>query len=165
MVFDAVGWTGLMCVIIAGWTTANPTIYRAGLAFQSLVPKMARSTGTIAAGVVCTIAGLFPAFAMQLLNFVGLYGTTLAPVGAVILVDYYVARRVGVEPNWAEHHGRSFNIAVLLAWVLPLIVFYYLNFKVGIFASYLTLPVYVATGVIYLVLMKLLNSKPAVTTA
>jgi nucleobase:cation symporter-1, NCS1 family len=34
MVNDAVGWAGLICVIIAGWTTANPTIYRAGLAFQ-----------------------------------------------------------------------------------------------------------------------------------
>jgi len=165
MVFDAVGWAGLICVIIAGWTTANPTIYRAGLAFQSLFPRMARATGTIIAGIVCTIAGLFPAFAMQLLNFVGLYGTTLAPVGAVILVDHYLAKRVGFEPNWAEHHGGSFNVAVLLAWALPLAAFYYLNLKQGVFASYLTLPVYVATGVIYLLLAKLTTSKPAVATA
>jgi hypothetical protein len=34
MVNDAVGWAGLLCVVIAGWTTANPTMYRAGLAFQ-----------------------------------------------------------------------------------------------------------------------------------
>ena len=25
-----------ICVIVAGWTTANPTIYRAGLAFQAV---------------------------------------------------------------------------------------------------------------------------------
>jgi hypothetical protein len=30
MVFDAVGWAGLLCVVVAGWTTANPTIYRRG---------------------------------------------------------------------------------------------------------------------------------------
>ena len=26
MVYDAVGWAGLICVVIGGWTTANPTI-------------------------------------------------------------------------------------------------------------------------------------------
>lgn len=30
------GSTGLLAVIIAGWTTANPSIYRASLAFQSV---------------------------------------------------------------------------------------------------------------------------------
>lgn len=38
LAWNALGWTGIICVIVAGWTTANPTIYRAGLAFQSLLP-------------------------------------------------------------------------------------------------------------------------------
>lgn len=158
MVFDAVGWAGLACVVIAGWTTANPTIYRAGLAFQSLFPHLARSTGTIAAGVVCTVAGLFPAFAMQLLGFVGLYGTTLAPVGAVILVDFYLAKRFRFEANWAEKSRASISLPVLLAWLVPLGGFYYLTFKQGIFPSYLTLPVFIATGLIYLVLARIMHS-------
>jgi hypothetical protein len=29
-------------VIVAGWTTANLTIYRAGLAFQAIVPRWSR---------------------------------------------------------------------------------------------------------------------------
>ncbi|MFO7907453.1 MAG: hypothetical protein ACQESR_13635 [Planctomycetota bacterium] len=36
------GLAGLPCVIIAGWTTANPTIYRAGLAFQAIIPRTSR---------------------------------------------------------------------------------------------------------------------------
>lgn len=155
MVYDAVGWAGLICVVIAGWTTANPTIYRAGLAFQSLFPKMSRSSATLIAGAVCTIAGLFPAVAMKLLNFVGLYGTTLAPVGAIILVEVYLARRFGITENWAERTGGRFNLAVLLAWLIPLAAFYVLCFRFDVFPSYLTLPVYVLTGVIYLVLAKL----------
>ena len=91
MVLDAVGSAGLVCVIIAGWTTANPTIYRAGLAFQDLSPNMCATTGTLIAGTLCTLAGMFPAIAMKLLDFVGLYGTTLAPVGAVILAEVYLA--------------------------------------------------------------------------
>jgi hypothetical protein len=46
-----------------------------------------------------------------------------------------------------------------------LAVFYYLNLNQGIFASYLTLPVYVATGVIYLVLSKMFNSQTSTATA
>ena len=33
----AVG-VGALTVVIAGWTTANPTLYRAGLALQVIVP-------------------------------------------------------------------------------------------------------------------------------
>lgn len=160
MVFDAVGWAGLICVIIAGWTTANPTIYRAGLAFQSLFPRMSRTRATLIAGALCTLAGMFPAIAMKLLDFVGLYGTTLAPVGAIILVDFYLAERLGLTREWAAQTGGSFNLAVLLAWALPLAAFYVLVFKVGIFGSYLTLPVYLLTGVLYIVFAKTLLRAP-----
>ncbi len=67
MVNDAVGWAGLLCVVIAGWTTANPTMYRAGLAFQGMIPAMPRKAATLLAGAVCIAAGIFPAFAMNLL--------------------------------------------------------------------------------------------------
>jgi NCS1 family nucleobase:cation symporter-1 len=156
MVYDAVGWAGLICVVVAGWTTANPTIYRAGLAFQSLFPKMSRTRATLIAGAVCTLSGMFPAVAMKLLDFVGLYGTTLAPVGAIILVDFYLADRLGLTRNWAARTGGTFNPAVLLAWALPLAAFFFLYFKFGVFPSYLTLPVYLLTGVLYIVLAKLL---------
>ena len=96
MVNDAVGWAGLICVVIAGWTTANPTIYRAGLAFQGMLPAMPRTAATLLAGAVCIAAGIFPAFAMNLLSFVGLYGTVLAPVGAIIIVDHFLAEPLGI---------------------------------------------------------------------
>lgn len=162
MVYDAVGWAGLICVVVAGWTTANPTIYRAGLAFQSLFPKMSRTRATLIAGTVCTLSGMFPAVAMKLLDFVGLYGTTLAPVGAIILVDFYLADRLGLTRDWAARTGGTFNPAVLLAWALPLAAFFIVYFKFGVFPSYLTLPVYVLTGVLYIVFAKiLLHAAPA----
>ena len=46
--FKAAGIAGAVCVIIAGWTTANPTIYRAGLApavYPAKVENMARDHG------------------------------------------------------------------------------------------------------------------------
>ncbi len=164
MVWDAVGWAGLICVVIAGWTTANPTIYRAGLAFQGMFPKMARTTGTIIAGLVCTAAGVFPAFAMKLLDFVGIYGTILCPVGAVIVVDHYLAKRVGIASKPAARSGSSFNIAVLLAWLIPVGVGLWFYQAKGVNSFFLPLPCWLACGVLYIVFAKLLNRQSVAAT-
>jgi NCS1 family nucleobase:cation symporter-1 len=161
MVFDAVGWAGLLCVVVAGWTTANPTIYRAGLAFQGMVPRTSRAAGTVIAGVVCTVASIFPAFAMKLLDFVGIYGTILCPVGAVIAVDHFLADRAGIARKVAETTGSRFNVVVLIAWLLPVAVAMYLYRYHGVFASYLPLPTFLACGVIYLGLSKLMAPRTA----
>ncbi len=159
MVNDAVGYAGLICVIIAGWTTANPTIYRAGLAFQGIVPSMSRNTATLIAGLVCISAGIFPAFAMNLLGFVGIYGTILAPIGAIIVVDHFLAAKVGIATDPAARSGSSFNFAVLLAWLLPVGTGLYLHRSHDVFASFLPLPCAIATGLLYIVFSKLFASK------
>ena len=117
LAYQACGVAGLICVIIAGWTTANPTIYRAGLAFQAIVPRSSRYRVTLVAGAVATVAGMFPAIAMKLLDFVALYGLVLMPMGAVVFVDFWLSRRLGFEPNYAERTGSRFNWAAAVAWM------------------------------------------------
>ena len=120
LAFRACGVAGLICVIIAGWTTANPTIYRAGLAFQAIMPKRSRFAITLATGGLATLAGMFPAIAMQMLGFVSLYGLVLMPMGAVIFIDFYVIRRIGLRTGYAEKSGISFNWAAGLTWFVTL---------------------------------------------
>ena len=160
MVWDAVGWAGLLCVVVAGWTTANPTIYRAGLAFQGMFPKISRLTGTLIAGTVCTVASVFPAVAMKLLDFVGIYGTILCPVGAVIVVDHYLADRVGITPEYAARTGSRFNVAVLLAWAVPVAAAMYFYQAHGVNSFFLPLPTWLACGALYIALTKLINRPP-----
>lgn len=156
LAWKALGWTGILCVVIAGWTTANPTIYRAGLAFQGMLPNQSRVAMTLAAGAVATIAGVFPNLSAQLLGFVGTYGTVLGPMGAIIFVDYYLMRRFGIADEYAHRNGLSVNMAVLVAWLLPVIVGLYLIFKEdGYFAAYLVIPCWIACGILYVVLSKL----------
>lgn len=162
IVYDAVGWAGLICVVIAGWTTANPTIYRAGLAFQGVLPKISRTTATLLAGAVCTIAGLFPAFAMKLLDFVGIYGMVLAPVGAIIVVDVFFAKTFGIATDPAEKSGSSFNVAALLAWIIPAAAgFWAVSYFKMPLPTYATLPVWIGSGVLYIILSKILGCKTA----
>ena len=95
LAFRVAGWAGILLVVIAGWTTANPIIYRAGLAFQSLHPRWARFRVTLAAGVAASLIGIFPGLCSKFLDVAALYGLTLCPMGAVIFADHYFMRRRG----------------------------------------------------------------------
>ncbi len=122
LAYNACGVAGLLCVIIAGWTTANPTIYRAGLAFQAISPKSSRYKVTLITGAVATLAGMFPAIAMKLLDFVALYGLVLMPMGAVVFVDFWLMKKLGLKDNYAERSGLKFNWAAGAAWVATLVI-------------------------------------------
>ncbi|MGB0290472.1 MAG: purine-cytosine permease family protein [Opitutales bacterium] len=161
MANQVAGLAGIICVIVAGWTTANPTIYRAGLAFQAILPKASRMKVTFAAGMVATIAGVFPAFAWKLLTFVGLYGTILAPMGAVIFFDWYFQQKADSNRFDASRFGGSVNPAVLLAWLLPVAVaLYCIQFK-GMAAWYFPLPCWIGCGLLYLLFTKMLRKEAA----
>jgi purine-cytosine permease-like protein len=159
LAYNAIGIFGILAVIIAGWTTANPTIYRAGLAFQAVIPKASTFWITILAGGIATVAGLFPAFAMRLLGFVALYGFILAPVGAIIVFEHFFSDKVGIAKNYADRANITFNIAVILAWGLSFGIFYFLSISQGIFLSFLTLPAWLSCGVLFLIFSKMIQKK------
>lgn len=116
------GAAGAICVVMASWTTANPTIYRAGLALQTITPNWSRWKVTLAVGLITTIAALFPALMMRLLDFVALYGLLLMPMGAVIFADFWLLPRLGLERNFAEKRCLLFSWPAASAWLVTLIV-------------------------------------------
>lgn len=111
------GVAGAICVILAGWTTANPTLYRAGLAFQVATPDWKRWKVTLATGLATTVAALFPALVMKLLDFVALYGLILMPMGAVIFSDFWLLPKLGLERDAAEKWSGLFSFPAFVAWV------------------------------------------------
>ncbi len=154
---SALGLTGVLCVIIAGWTTANPTIYRAGLAFQAIVPRTSRFKVTLIAGGIATIAGLFPAIAMKLLDFVALYGLVLMPMGAVVFVDFWLMDRLGLRSSYAAHRGLGFNWAAGAAWLVTLAACTGLIFYGGVEIFFVSLPGWFIAAVVYIVGSRLLQ--------
>jgi len=118
----AVGPAGLLAVLAAGWTTANPTIYRAGLALQIVTPNWPRWKVTLAAGAITTVVAVFPAIFMKLLDFVAIYGLMLMPIGAVIVVEHWLFGPLGLRAYWAEHKKLMFNPAALLSWLAVLVI-------------------------------------------
>jgi purine-cytosine permease-like protein len=134
------GIAGLIAVIVAGWTTANPTIYRAGLAIQTVTPdwKLWKVTGVV--GLITTVAALFPALMMRLLDFVALYGLVLMPMGAVIFADYWLLPRLGLRSDYAEWSARLFSWPAAIAWGLTLAACWGINQIWGLQIYFLGLP-------------------------
>lgn len=159
LAWRAAGLVGLICVIIAGWTTANPTIYRAGLAFQAIIPKASRFKVTLLTGLVATIAAMFPLIAMRLLYFVAFYGLLLMPMGAVVFVDFWLMRKLGLESNYAAAHGRVFNWAAGLAWGLTLAICGWLVLTGRVQIYFVSLPGWFAAALIYIVASRFYQKK------
>ena len=149
----SLGWVGIVCVVIAGWTTANPTVYRAGLAFQGIFPRSKTFAMTLVAGLVATIAGIFPNLSGQLLGFVGTYGCILGPMGAILFVDFWFLRKDGRDEK-AKRQNLSFNWIVLVSWLLPVAAGLHLIFREEAFAAFLVIPCWIAAGVIYYTINK-----------
>ncbi len=159
LAFRAAGFAGLICVIIAGWTTANPTIYRAGLAFQAIVPKRSRFVVTLVTGLIATIAGMFPAIAMKLLGFVAIYGMLLMPMGAVVFVDFWIIKKFGLQSHYAEVSGKSFNWAAGLAWFLTLGACFFFVKYAGIQIFFASLPGWFVAAALYICISILYQKK------
>lgn len=162
--FLGAGIAGAFCVVVAGWTTANPTIYRAGLALQTITPNWKRWKVTLAVGGITTVAALFPALMMQLLDFVALYGLILMPMGAVIFTDFWIFPRINLRQHYAEWQEVLFSWPAAVAWVGSLGACWVLNGIWNVDIFFLGLPGwFIATG-LYITSGYIQQDKPALKT-
>jgi purine-cytosine permease-like protein len=116
MAFEAAGITGCIAVVLASWTTANPTLYRAGLAIQCVTTNWPRWKATLLAGLLTTILSCFPLFIMKLLDYVALYGLVLMPVGAVVVAEHWLFPWLGIAQYQTESRGSFMNWKALVVW-------------------------------------------------
>jgi len=122
MAYEAAGLAGAAAVLLAGWTTANPTLYRAGLALQTVTPGWPRWKVTLLAGAGTTVLACFPVFFLKLLDYVAIYGLILMPVGAIVFAEHWIFPLLGIEQYRAEKRGWTFNAVALIVWLGTLAV-------------------------------------------
>lgn len=158
--YQALGWSGILAVVLAGWTTSNPTLYRAGLALQAVTPNWSRVKITIVTGVATTIIACFPFVFTKLLDFVGLYGLLLSPAGAIVLTEHWIFPRLGLQRYWCK---ARVNAPALTAWGVAVAVALFLERTGTLHLFYLFLPVYALTIVLYLLLARAAGAASAVT--
>jgi NCS1 family nucleobase:cation symporter-1 len=147
--WQALGVTGIITVILAGWTTSNPTLYRAGLAFQAVTPNWPRWLVTLVAGIATTIVACFPFVFTRLLDFVGVYGLLLMPVGAIVFVEHWIFPRIGLTQFWVSRKKLMVNWPALLSWGIGMAVALVLERTGTLHLFFLFVPVWVLTAVLY----------------
>jgi cytosine permease len=148
----ALGAVGAVAVVIAGWTTSNPTIYRSGLALQIATPNWPRWLVTLLAGVVTTIVACSPFVFTKLLGFVAMYGLLLMPVGAIVFVEHWIFPKIGLTQYWVSRKGKMLNWPALLAWGITLagaVIMWMLGF---IHEFFLIIPVWLSSAILYVIL-------------
>ena len=156
--FQALGWVGALAVVIAGWTTSNPTLYRVGLALQAVTPNWSRAKITLAAGVVTTVIACFPFVFTGLLDYVAVYGLLISPIGAIVVTEHWIFPRTGLRRYWSSQAGHSINWAALLAWAISVALAVLLERSGTLHLFYLFLPVYGCGMVSYWLLAKAMGA-------
>jgi purine-cytosine permease-like protein len=126
MAYSTAGIAGLFGVMLAGWTTANPTMYRVGLALQTITPGWSRWKITLGAGLVTSVLACFPVFFMKLLDYLAMYGILLMPIGAIVVAEHHLFPRLGIPQFLAEKRGWMLNTRALIVWAATLGFCYYL---------------------------------------
>jgi len=148
MAFEAAGLAGAAGVFIAGWTTANPTLYRAGLALQVITPNWPRWKVTLFAGLTTTFLSCFPVFFMKLLDYVAIYGLVLMPIGAIVFAEHWIFPLLKINQYLAEKNKWLFNWKAASVWAGTLA----LCFFMPIHLFFRWLPGYVFALVVYVLL-------------
>lgn len=124
------GVPGLLAILFAGWSTANPFLYAGGLALKSavsIVSDVDVSSRTITAvmGVISTILALLPIVVNNFLQFLAFAGGIITPVGAVVFTDTFILPRMKLQSEYSFSKGRdcqTVNLADTLTWVIVTII-------------------------------------------
>ena len=114
--WQGAGWAGIICVVLAGWTTANPTLYRAGLAFQVATPNWRRWAVTMFAGLLMVITACIPFVIANLDYIVAYYGLFFMPLGAFIFIDFWVFPKLGMTRYYTERKGLLWSWPATVGW-------------------------------------------------
>ncbi|MCE0492494.1 purine-cytosine permease family protein [Vibrio salinus] len=153
--YQSLGLIGILAVLLAGWTTSNPSFYRAGVAFQALTNSPSRTKTTIVAGGIGMVIGCFPfvfQYWMPITNYVNLLSL---PIGAILVGEFFILPKLGVARCWNEIKGQSLNKPAAITWGLTVVLAYaaVLGGYIDLFFAFI--PAFVFALVLYVVLVKM----------
>lgn len=157
--YQSLGLSGVLAVILAGWATSNPTLYRAGLALQAITPGWPRWLVTLLAGVVTTIVACFPFVFTKLLSFVALFGILLSPVGAIVFVEHWLFPRLGFRQYWFNATGRSINWPALAAWMISVGIALGLWLSASLHEFFIAVPLWFVSATLYIAFAGMAGAK------
>ncbi|MFK8165055.1 MAG: cytosine permease [Lewinella sp.] len=152
--YYALGMSGFVIVIVAGWTTANANLYRAGLAAQAIFTQYSRQRTTLVVGICTVIVACFPFVFSQILPLLTYAGLLVVPVGGIVFAEHVLFPKLGMTRYWLGYKGLNDSVPAIAAWAVGLIFGFGLNALEVISFYYLFLPTWVVTMAVYILMAK-----------
>ncbi len=150
----ALGASGFVIVIIAGWTTANTNLYRAGLAAQAIFQKQSRKQVTLVVGIVTIMIACFPFVFTKFLPLLAYAGLIVVPVGAIVFTEHFIFPLIGLTRYWAYYKKLSHSIPAITAWITALIFGFGLDVLDIMSFYHLFIPTWFFTVLLYTLLAR-----------
>ncbi len=150
--YYALGWSGFVIVIVAGWTTAITNLYRAGLAAQAVFTKFSSRQTTMAVGLAMIVIACFPFVFSQILPLLTYAGLIVVPVGAIVFTEHQIFPRIGYTRYWSKYQNYIHQTPAVASWGLGLLFGFGLNFLNVMSFYYLFIPTWFFTIIVYILL-------------
>lgn len=147
--YYALGWSGFVIVIVAGWTTAITNLYRSGLAAQAIFFHHSRKKTTIVVGLITIIIACFPFVFSQILPLLTYAGLLVVPVGGIVFAEHQIFPRIGYTRYWSSYRNLTFSTPAVATWGLGLVFGFGLNAMNVMSFFYLFIPTWVFTILVY----------------
>ena len=147
--YYALGWSGFVIVIVAGWTTAITNLYRAGLAAQAIFYNHSRKKTTLTVGLVTIVIACFPFVFSQILPLLTYAGLLVVPVGGIVFAEHQIFPRIGYTRYWSSYRQLTFSTPAVASWALGLLFGFGLNALDFMSFFYLFIPTWVFTILVY----------------
>lgn len=157
--YTLLGYTGLIAVVIAGWTTANPTIYRVTLSFNVIFNHISREKLTYIIGSIITLSACFPGVqdAGSILIYLGL---TVEGIGAICITEHYLFPKIGFTRYWSFYkNGKGINLAATLAWIISLVFIFSMILSGTMHQNLVFIPAFFVASLSYVVLAAMMGAK------
>jgi purine-cytosine permease-like protein len=159
--FYALGWSGFVIVIVAGWTTAITNLYRAGLAAQAIFSNQNRRKTTLIVGLAMVVVGCFPFVFTKFLPLLTYAGLLVVPVGAIVFAEHQIFPRIGYTRYWAKYQNYANSLPAVASWGLGLVFGFGLNMLDVMSFYYLFIPTWFFTIIVYTLLAGRFGAKKA----
>jgi len=150
--FYALGWSGFVIVIVAGWTTAVANLYRAGLAAQAVFQKTSRKKTTLIVGLITVLVACFPFVFSQILPLLTYAGLIVVPVGAIVFAEHQIFPKIGYSRYWLHFKKLTTSKPAIASWAIGLVFGFGLNALNVMSFFYLFIPTWIFTIILYTVL-------------
>lgn len=147
--YYALGWSGFVIVIVAGWTTAITNLYRAGLAAQAIFTKYPRKKTTLTVGLAMVVIACFPFVFSQILPLLTYAGLLVTPVGAIVFAEHQLFPKIGYTRYWSKFQDYVNSLPAIASWLLGLAFGFGLNALNIMSFYYLFIPTWILTILVY----------------